>query len=127
MRAYIPVNASVLHAFLMGENQSFTRLFIPSEGLANEYGVIDGEEVEYAALEIARASAEREVQELILALELSDKLIADAFEPSAGIVEGLFTFQWSAVAAIYRISSPEEELEWYDASEASLCLSKVTR
>lgn len=104
----------------------FSTLFIPSAALAQEYGVAESEEMEYAALEIARASAEAATQSLILAVEVADEISQEAIEPAAGTVEGNFNVNWNDTDAIYCITGDDDELEWYDASEALLCLARVS-
>ena len=70
MRGYLPISRDALSAFSERNLLSATRIFVPSEKLASEYGVSDLEEAEYGALEIAREAAEESGNEYIIAFEL---------------------------------------------------------
>ena len=102
-----------------------SEICLPTESLANEYGVSDLEDLEYGALEVARTIAEQTNKTAIVALELDHKAIGASNEKDPGVVMGDFTIGISDVVAFYAITDSDEELEWYDASEAALCLSKV--
>ena len=54
MCGYHPISKDDLSAFGESNVLAITRIFVPSEKLAREYGVADLEESEYGALEIAR-------------------------------------------------------------------------
>lgn len=126
MRAYIPISSADLRSLVDRNSARISKLFIPSRNLAEEYGVFESEEIEYAALEGARTSAEQEKLSLILAVEVTDEPAENQSETAAGVLEGEIEFSWADVAAIYIITGEDEELEWYDETEVALCLSKVS-
>lgn len=122
MRVYLPMKKSELVSFF--QHRSFTSpvLIGPTPKVAQEYGVSELEEIEYAALEIARTRSESEKLHIITAHELPGSLLTQASEIEAGNLAGSFTLDWQDLVAIYRITSSDEELEWYDASEVSTVL-----
>ena len=120
----MPTSTAQLEEFLSKGSLSTSSLFAPTEQLASEYGVIDEEEIEYAALEIARNAAEDSGRQSIIALEL-DIDSKSPREISPGILDGDFALMWKDVQAIYLIVEEEQELTWYDASEATLCLKNL--
>ena len=126
MRGYLPISRDALSAFSELNVLSATRIFVPSEKLAREYGVSDLEEAEYGALEIARETAEESGNEFIIAFELTAHLVSANTEGIPGVFNGTFQLANSDVVAYYLITGPDDELEWYDATEVALCLSKVT-
>ena len=119
--------SSELRAFSESNSLSAPRIFVPSEKLAREYGVADLEESEYSALEIARDNAEDSGYEFIVAFELTTSLLSMENEAIPGVLEGIFTLSKADVVAYYLITGPDDELEWYDATEVALCLAKVAR
>lgn len=135
MRCYVPMSTGELEAFIDSSSARFQTLYLPTLALAEDYGVSDDEEVEYAALEIARAAAESTNKSIVAALEISDSQLATSItdavasnkEISAGVIAGEFHLTFTEVVAVYLIEEPDEELEWYDASEATSCLAKARR
>ena len=125
MRAYVPMTGAELAEFCTSLRAVVSEICLPTESLANEYGVSDLEDLEYGALEVARTIAEQTNKTAIVALELDHKAIGASNEKDPGVVMGDFTIGISDVVAFYVITASDEELEWYDASEAALCLSKV--
>jgi len=123
MRVYLPMNRVELADFLQSRNFSATSLIAPTTRVAQEYGVTELEELEYAALEIARTKSEHDGLELIAAFELVQHLSSDVSEIDAGVLQDTFALEWSELVALYRITSSDEELEWYDASEATTVLN----
>lgn len=123
MRVYLPMNRVELADFLQSRNFSATSLIAPTPRVAQEYGVTELEELEYAALEIARTKSEHDGLELIAAFELVQHLSSDVSEIDAGVLQDTFALEWSELVALYRITSSDEELEWYDASEATTVLN----
>ena len=127
MRGYLPISRDALSAFSERNLLSATRIFVPSEKLASEYGVSDLEEAEYGALEIAREAAEESGYEFIIAFELTTHLVSANTEGIPGVLDGTFQLATSDVVAYYLITGADDELEWYDATEVALCLAKVAR
>lgn len=126
MRIYIPVHRAELAEFHNEKKITTSKVFAPTKNIAASYGVTDDEEVEYAALEIAREVAETSQCQIILALEISEKLLLGGEELEPGALNGEFVFTWQDVEALYLVTGAEEELEWYDVTETQLCLSKIT-
>lgn len=127
MRGYLPISRDALSAFSERNVLSATHIFVPSEKLASEYGVIDPEEAEYGALEIAREAAEESGHEFIIAFELTTHLVSANTEGIPGVLTGTFQLANSDAVAYYLITGPDDELEWYDVTEVALCLAKVAR
>ncbi len=125
MRGYLPMTKSELADFCQGTHIHPSRIWLPTQALANDYGVSDLEDLEYGALEVARESAERDGQPFIVALEMDDEITNRGTEVAAGILEGQFSFAVSDAAAFYLILGTDDELEWYDSSEVALCLAKI--
>lgn len=123
MRVYLPMKRGELADFMQSGNFSVSALIAPTPRVAQEYGVTELEELEYAALEIARTKSEHEGLEIIAAFELVQHSLSDASEVDAGVLHDTFTLKWSELIALYRITSPDEELEWYDTSEATTVLN----
>lgn len=122
MRVYLPMKQSELGSFVKSTNFNAPVLIGPTLKLAEEYGVAELEEIEYAALEKARVKSENERLHIITAYELPDSLLSQAAELEAGILVGSFELDWQELVAIYRITSSDEELEWYDVSEVATVL-----
>ena len=126
MRIYIPVHKAEVAEFLNQKKIITSKVFAPTKNIAANYRVSDDEEVEYAALEIAREFAEIAQCQIILALEISENLLLGSEELEPGALKGEFVFAWQDVEALYLVTGAEEELEWYDVTETQLCLSKIT-
>lgn len=124
MRSYVPMSKSELESFVLSSSLVLDTIYLPTLALAEDYGVSDEEEVEYAALEIARAAAESKNKPFVVAFE-SVKISQKEIAP--GVVVGEFPMQFGEVVAIYLIEDPNEELEWYDPSESAICLAKAER
>lgn len=116
-----------LKAFVESASLEVSQIFLPTERIAVKYGVSDLEEAEYGALEVAREYAEKAEHSLIVAYEFSDELFAKGREIDAGVLAGNFGLILAGVVAFYLITNSEEELEWYDATEAEICLAKAKR
>lgn len=127
MRGYLPISRDALTVFGESNTLSTTRIFVPTENLASEYGVSDLEEAEYGALEIAREAAEESGYEFIIAFEITTHIVSANTEAIPGVVDGTFQLANSDVVAYYLIIGPDDELEWYDATEVALCLAKAAR
>lgn len=128
MRCYMPLSKSELALFVDSSHLHSILLFRPSQALALEYAVEEEEELEYAALELAREwaeSAERAEKQIIVALELKDEFLVGGSEIRAGRVEGAFDISYDDVVALYLIHNADDELEWYDASESATCLAQI--
>lgn len=126
MRAYLPMNPSSLSAFSQSKKLSSSYLIAPTEKVAEDYGVSELEDLEYAALEIARTKSEQEHYPIIATFDCADLITTDVREVEPGIINGAFSFLWEELVAIYRITEADEELEWYDVSEYFLLLEKVS-
>lgn len=124
MRCYAPMSTAELNAFVESSRFDVSFLYVPSDALSVEYGVNDEEEIEYAAQEVARAAAERLSKPFIVALDVESEVVDRAVEASAGVIEGSFELNYSDVVALYLITGPDDELEWYDASESALCIAQ---
>jgi hypothetical protein len=125
MRAYLPVESNALSAFAeVGELVS-SYLVIPTEKVAQEYGVSELEDLEYAALEIARAKSEQNHFPIIATFDFIDSMTFNEKEVDSGIITGEILLRWENLVALYRITDEDEELEWYDVSEYSLLLEKI--
>lgn len=116
-----------LNAFVESASIMVSQIFLPTERIALEYGVSDLEEAEYGALEVAREYAEKAERSLIVAYEFSEELIAKGREIDTGVLTGNFGLISADMVAFYLITNSEEELEWYDATEAEICLAKAKR
>lgn len=124
MRSYVPMSKSELESFVLSSSLVLDTIYLPTLALAEDYGVSDEEDVEYAALEIARSAAESKNKPFVVAFE-SVKISQNEIAP--GVVVGEFPMQFGEVVAIYLIEDPNEELEWYDPSESAICLAKAER
>ena len=122
MRVYLPMQRGELAAFVQSQSLATSLLVAPTQRVADEYGVTELEELEYAALEIARTKSEQDGCELIAAFELAQPLSHGLAEIDPGIVQDSFALNWNELVALYRITSSDEELEWYDVTEVSTVL-----
>jgi hypothetical protein len=125
MRVYLPMKRSELSDFLQKRKFSATTLIAPTLLVAQEYGVSELEEIEYAALEIARTKSENDKLHIITTFELPEALLNQVSEIEVGILLGSFILNQNDLVAIYRVTSADEELEWYDASEVDTILEVV--
>ena len=120
------MNPSALSTFSQSKKLASTILVAPTEKVAQEYGVSDLEDLEYAALEIARTKSEQEHYPIIATFEFADSIPTDVTEAEPGVIGGSFSLNWDDLVAIYRVTKEDEELEWYDASEFFLLLEKAS-
>ena len=125
MRGYVPMSISQTSNLLDAQLAHVPRIFITTVKLADEYGLAELEEIEYAALEKARTEAEVSKLHIIVALDFTEEVANAGVEHEPGVLEGEFTLALASVVAFYLIKGEDEELEWYDASESSLCLEKA--
>ena len=114
-----------LAAFSVSTRADVAAIYLPTNLLAEEYGVTELEDIEYGALEIAREVAEQSHLPIIVAVEIDDSLVVRGTEQRAGVIEGEFSISMDDVVALYLIKDHDEELEWYDASESALCLDQI--
>lgn len=127
MRGYIVVTNTQLRGFLDTQQLSGSVIYAPTPQLSGVYGVEEQEEVEYAALEVAREAAEGSGYTIIVALDLPGSVLAQGDEVQPGEIRGNFLIPWDDVDALYLISNIDEELEWYDSSESELCIAQAER
>ena len=120
------MNSNSLSAFSQSKKLASPYIIAPTEKVAERYGVSELEELEYAALEIARTKSEQEHYPIIATFDCADLIVADVIEVEPGIIDGTFLLLWEDLIAIYRITDEDEELEWYDVSEYFLLLEKAS-
>lgn len=125
MRGYVAIGFGELQRLAGSSPLQISTMYLPTTALASDYGVSDLEEIEYAALELARDAAEYEGKALIVAVEIELDESSLEQEVEVGVIRSELTLSLDDVVALYRVTAADEELEWYDVTELSLLINRL--
>jgi hypothetical protein len=124
MRAYLPVTAEEISAFLSNGSMECGPLYAPTIKFLTANNDMDDEQGEYilsmlAADEAMEMRQSSSAPAFILALEISDSQVAEHGENFVNLKEN---GRWEDVQCAFLVSPDGEELTWFATQEISTAL-----
>ena len=110
MRAYLAMSIEELKDFYAQKKFSPEIVYAPTIKFITENPELDEEEAEYEISMIAARNSDG----YVIALEVSDKQIAQHLEETVVLAEPI---NWDSVEALFVYDSNDDELTWYATQE----------